>query len=109
MDAETLRDLATTLLQQLAQHQQALAEKDQALTQKDEALKLKQLKVEPLTHEMATLKQWRFGRHSERLDSGQRSLLEESIDEDLEPFEWDRVEREDSRPDRADRQPSRTV
>jgi transposase len=84
MDAETLRDLATTLLQQLAQHQQALAEKDQALTQKDEALKLKQLKIEQLTHEMATLKQWRFGRHSERLDSGQRSLLEESIDEDLE-------------------------
>jgi len=33
---------------------------------------------------MATLKRWRFARRSEQLDALQRSLLEESIDEDIE-------------------------
>jgi len=32
---------------------------------------------------MATLKRWRFARRSEQLSAVQRSLLEESIDEDL--------------------------
>jgi transposase len=70
MNAQELRDLATALLAQV--------------TQKDQELKFKELKIEQLTHEMATLKRWRFARRSEQLDSGQRSLLEESIDEDLE-------------------------
>jgi transposase len=33
---------------------------------------------------MATLKRWRYGRHSEQLDAVQRSLLDESIDADLQ-------------------------
>ena len=33
---------------------------------------------------MATLKRWRYGRRSEQLDAVQRSLLDESIDADLE-------------------------
>ncbi len=77
MDADALRDLAASLLGRLA-------EKDQVLAHKDEVIKVKQLKIDQLTHEMATLKRWRFGRSSEQLDSPQRSLLEESIDEDLE-------------------------
>jgi transposase len=36
---------------------------------------------------MATLKRWRFALRSEQLDAVQRSLLEESIDEDLEVIE----------------------
>lgn len=70
MNAEALRELAAGLLGQLAQ--------------KDETIKIKQLKIDQLTHEMGILKRWRFGRSSEQLESGQRSLLEESIDEDLE-------------------------
>jgi transposase len=70
MNAQELRDLATMLITQV--------------TQKDEELKFKQLKIDQLTHEMAILKRWRFGRRSEQLDPAQRSLLEESIDEDLE-------------------------
>ena len=57
------------------------------ISRKDQELRTKQLKIEQLTHEMATLKRWRFARSSERLDSPQRSLLEETIDEDLEAIE----------------------
>ena len=70
MRPEQLRELAAQLLGQLAQ--------------KDETIRVKQLKIDQLTHEMAILRRWRFGRRSEQLESGQRSLLEESIDEDLE-------------------------
>ena len=70
MNAQELRDLATALVTQV--------------TEKDLELKFKQLKIDQLTHEMAILKRWRFGRRSEQLDPAQRSLLEESIDEDLE-------------------------
>jgi transposase len=63
MNADELRDLATSLIAQL---------------------NFKQLKIDQLTHEMAILKRWRFGRRSEQLDPGQRSLLEEAIDADLE-------------------------
>ena len=73
MNAQELRDLATALFAQV--------------TQKDQELKYKQLKIDQLTHEMAILKRWRFGRRSEQLDPAQRSLLEESIDEDLEAIE----------------------
>ena len=69
MSAQELRYLAATLLVQV--------------TERDELLKSKQLKIDQLTHEMATLKRWRFARHSEQLESGQKSLLEEAIDEDL--------------------------
>jgi transposase len=77
MDAEQLRNLAATLFSQLA-------DRDAKLASRDQELKHKQLKIDQLTHEMATLKRYRFGRHSEALDVVQRSLLDESIDADIE-------------------------
>ena len=65
MNAQELRDLATSLFAQV--------------TQKDHELKHKQLKIDQLTHEMAVLKRWQFGRRHERLDPAQRSLLEETM------------------------------
>jgi hypothetical protein len=73
LNAQELRELATSLISQV--------------TQKDQELKSKQLKIDQLTHEMAILKRWRFGRRSEQLDPAQRSLLEDSIDEVLEAIE----------------------
>jgi transposase len=73
LNAQELRELATSLISQV--------------TQKDQELKSKQLKIDQLTHEMAILKRWCFGRRSEQLDPAQRSLLEDSIDEDLEAIE----------------------
>jgi transposase len=77
LNTQELRDLTTALIAQLSV-------KDEQLIAKDQELEFKQLKIDQLTHEMAVLKRWRFGRRSERLDPAQRSLLEESIDEDLE-------------------------
>jgi transposase len=68
MDAQALRDLTASLI--LTVNQQA------------QQLQFKQLKIEQLTHEMGTLKRWRFARRSEQMDAVQRSLLEESIEED---------------------------
>jgi transposase len=70
MNADQLRDLTASLIH--------------TVNQQAQQLQFKQLKIEQLTHEMATLKRWRFARRSEQLDAVQRSLLEESIDEDLE-------------------------
>jgi hypothetical protein len=62
MNAQELRDLATSLFAQV--------------TQQNHELKYKQLKIDQLTHEMAVLKRWQFGRRSEKLDPAQRSLLD---------------------------------
>jgi hypothetical protein len=61
-----------------------LSVKEAQLASRNEELKHKQLKIDQLTHEMATLKRWQYGRRSEQLDAAQRSLLDESIDADLE-------------------------
>lgn len=91
MNAEELRDLAATLVAQLTEREARISERDAQLSareaqlaSRDEELKRKQLKIDQLTHEMAVLKSWRYGRHSEQLDAVQRSLLDESIDADLE-------------------------
>ena len=70
MNADQLRDLTASLIQ--------------TVNQQAQQLQFRQLKIEHLTHEMATLKRWRFARRSEQLSAVQRSLLEESIDEDIE-------------------------
>jgi Transposase C of IS166 homeodomain len=41
-------------------------------------------RIDQLTHEMAILKRWHFDRRSEQMDPMQRSLLDESIDADIE-------------------------
>jgi transposase len=73
MNAQQLRDLTASLIH--------------TVNQQAELLKSRQLKIDQLTHEMATLKRWRFARRSEQIDAVQRSLLEESIDEDLQAIE----------------------
>ena len=98
LNAKELRNLTATLIAQLSDREQKLAEREAQIIERDaelsartaqlasrnEELKHKQLKIDQLTHEMATLKRWRYGRHSEQLDVVQRSLLDESIDEDIE-------------------------
>ena len=70
MDAQQLREFAADLIETLAN--------------RDRELHHKQLKIEQLTHEMAVLKRWKFAARSEQLHGVQRSLLDETIDADLE-------------------------
>ncbi len=98
MNAQQLRRLAAELMATLAAKDgelqartRDLAARDHALQQrmldlarKDAELQVKQLKIEQLAHEMAVLKRWKFAARSEQLHALQRSLLEETIDADLE-------------------------
>lgn len=84
MDGEELRDLTATLIARLNERDRDLADGDAQLASRDEELKGRQLKIDQLTHEMAMLKRWGYERHSEQLDPVQRSLLDESIDADIE-------------------------
>jgi transposase len=80
LNAEQLRALAGELIAQVAQREQAIAAKDCEL-------KYRQAKIDQLTHEMAVLKRWQFGRSGERLDPAQLSLLDETIDTDIAAIE----------------------
>src|SRR5579871_2126928 len=98
MDADQLRDLSASLLERLQQQEQQLTERNAQILERDaeldartaqlahreEELKRKQLKIDQLTHEMAILKRWQFAKRSEQLDAVQYSLLDESIDADIE-------------------------
>jgi transposase len=70
MDAQQLREFAADLIETLAS--------------KDRELNYKQLKIDQLTHEMALLRRWKFAARSEQLHGVQRSLLEETVEADLE-------------------------
>jgi transposase len=87
MDAQQLRDLTASLLEQLQQRDNQLTEQKAELSRRDEELKRRELKIEQLTHEMAILKRWQYARRSEQLDAVQYSLLDESIDADLAAIE----------------------
>jgi transposase len=69
MNADELREFAASLLDRVARL--------------DGANRLKQLKIDQLTHEMAVLKRWKFAASSEQLQGEQRTLFEEMLDADL--------------------------
>ena len=91
LNAEQLRELAGDLIAKIAhqsqQHGQAIANKDQELQRLGGEIKYRQAKIEQLTHEMAVLKHWQFGRSREQLNAGQVSLLDETIEADIAAIE----------------------
>ena len=84
LTTEQLRDLAGDLITQIAQQSQ---QHDQAIASKDREIKFRQAKIDQLTHEMAALKRWKFGRSREQLDAAQASLLDETLDADIAAIE----------------------
>jgi hypothetical protein len=73
LNAKQLRELARDLIAQISN--------------KDREILYRQAKIDQLTHEMAVLKRWKFGRSREQLDAGQTSLLDETIDADIAAIE----------------------
>lgn len=57
------------------------------MQRKDSELKSRQARIDQITHEMAVLKLWRFGRSREQLEPAQASLLDETIDADIAAIE----------------------
>jgi transposase len=80
LNAEQLRTLAAELIDRITQQGQAIAERDSDIL-------YRQAKIDKLTHELATLKRWKFGRSSELLNAGQISLLDETIEADIAAIE----------------------
>ena len=87
LNAQELREMVTGLMARMADQSQQITQRDRAIASKDRELKYRQTKIEQLTHEMAVLKRWKFGRSREQLDSAQASLLDETIDADIASIE----------------------
>lgn len=80
LDAQALRALAAGLMNEVTHLRGDVQDKDRELI-------YRQTKIDQLTHEMAMLKRYQFGRRSEQLDSTQASLLDEMIDGDSAAIE----------------------
>lgn len=55
--------------------------------EKNRELHYRQTRIDQLTHEMAVIKRYSFGKRSEQVDSTQASLLDESVDADIAAIE----------------------
>lgn len=91
MNADELREFAASLLDKvsrLGSDNTRLSGDNTRLSGDNARLgsenRLKQLKIDQLTHEMAVLKRWKFGGRSEQLQGEQKVLFDETIDADLE-------------------------
>ena len=80
LNAEQLRELSAELIAKIAQQSQMIAVKDSDIL-------YRQAKIDKLTHELTTLKRWKFGRSSEQLNGTQISLIEETIEADIAAIE----------------------
>ena len=80
LNAQELREMVTQLVAQVGENAKTIASKDREIL-------YRQTRIDQLTHEMAVLKRWKFGRSREQLDSAQASLLDETIDADIAAIE----------------------
>ena len=87
LSAQELRKMVNGLLTKIAAHDQEIARRELTIAAKDREILYRQTKIDQLTHEMAVLKRWKFGRSREQLDAGQISLLDETIDADIAAIE----------------------
>ena len=80
MSADELREFAASLIDRVAHM-------DGDIARLSGENRLKQLKIDQLTHEMAVLRRWKFAARSEQLQGQQKTLFEETLDADLEAIE----------------------
>ena len=85
---ESLTNLNAQALREMVMGLSArITERDETIARKDGEILYRQAKIDQLTHEMAVLKRWKFGRSREQLDSAQASLLDDAIDADIAAIE----------------------
>src|SRR5665647_2719883 len=80
LNAEQLRELAGQLISKII-------EQSKTIVAKDSDIQYRQAKIDKLTHELATLKRWKFGRSREQLGGVQISLIEETLEADIAAIE----------------------
>lgn len=87
LDADALRALLREREQQLAQAHQRLSDHEQAFARHERVIYLKDTTIPKLTHEIAVLRRFRFGKKSEQVNGVQGSLLEETVAADIAAIE----------------------
>lgn len=103
LDADSLRALAQQLMGALQSTQQQV----QRLSQDN---LYKETRIRQLTHEIAVLRRYRYGKKSERLPGEQGSLLDDAVDADLAVIEQELVQLGGTLPeDKPTAQPKRQV
>ena len=80
LSPQQLRTLAEALLLQVQTQESVLQQREQEIQQY-------KIREDKLTHELALLRRFRFGKRSEVLDSQQLNLLDDLIDEDVAAIE----------------------
>ncbi len=103
LDAQQLREVARSLIADVASKSAALQAQQRENT-------FKQALIDKLTHEMAVLKRLKFAAKSEAFNAEQRSLLEDSIDADLAALAAEIEQHVPVKADKADKhQPKRAA
>jgi transposase len=84
LDADALRALAKQLMSELDETRQMVAEQAHDIHFKD-------THIRKLTHEIAVLRRYRFGKKSEQLGGEQGLLLEDTVDADIAAIEQELI------------------
>ena len=84
LDAQQLREVVQSLIGKLSTQQAEISRRDEAIARREREIAFKQITIDKLTHEMAVLKRLKFAAKSEGFNAQQKSLLEETIDADLQ-------------------------
>ena len=87
LDAVQLREVLRGLIEHAGHQQRVIETHDRIIATMDREIHFKQSRVDQLTHEIALLRRWKFAARSERLNAGQRSLLDETLDADIAAIE----------------------
>ena len=87
LNARELREMVMGLRARITERDVQIVQHVSTIARKDGEILYRQIKIDQLTHEMAVLKRWKFGRSREQLDSLQASLLDDAIDADIAAIE----------------------
>lgn len=80
-------ELMTSMLAQIAAHNEQLSAKDKHIARRDREIKFKDAKIERITFELARLKAWKFGAKTEAMNAEQRQMFEDTLAEDQASLE----------------------
>ena len=86
--AQDLQRLSPGALAEVAMRMlEHIAQQDQQIDFQAHTIRLRDIKIERITHELARLKAWRFGARTERMNAEQRELFEETLAADQASLE----------------------
>jgi transposase len=82
-----LAEMAAQMLEHIAEQSKHIAQQSQQVDFQAHTIRLRDIKIERITHELARLKAWRFGARTERMSAEQRELFEETLAADQASLE----------------------